>query len=57
LRLASGVVLEPGDREQYGAVLDRFLADGMLEPIPGGVRLTSRGIMVSNEIFQEFLTT
>lgn len=56
LRLSSGVVLEPGDRERYGAVIDQFLADGMLEPTDGGVRLTSRGIMVSNEIFQEFLS-
>jgi oxygen-independent coproporphyrinogen-3 oxidase len=48
LRLREGVAGE-------GPVVDRFLREGLLERVGERVRLTDRGILLSNEIFQEFL--
>lgn len=55
LRLAEGVALQPGDRDHFGAQLDRFLSAGLLEIAAGRVRLTPRGILLSNEVFEGFL--
>jgi oxygen-independent coproporphyrinogen-3 oxidase len=56
LRLTGGVPVNAGDEARYGAVFDRFVDAGMIERTGDRVRLTPRGIMVSNEIFQEFLS-
>jgi len=48
LRLREGVAGE-------GPVVERFLREGLLERVGERVRLTDRGILLSNEIFQEFL--
>jgi len=55
LRLTEGVQPDASDWRRFGAALERHLSSGMLESVDGRLRLTSRGIMVSNEIFQEFL--
>ena len=55
LRLAEGVHPDESDWQRYGAALERNLSNGMLERAGERLRLTNRGIMVSNEIFQEFL--
>src|SRR6185312_13829252 len=55
LRLAEGIRADATDWARFGPVFDRFLADGLLEHANGNLRLTPRGVMVSNEIFQEFL--
>ena len=55
LRLTEGVLPDAADWRRFGPALERHLSTGMLESVDGRVRLTSRGIMVSNEIFQEFL--
>jgi oxygen-independent coproporphyrinogen-3 oxidase len=55
LRLAEGVQPDASDWARYGLAFERHLSTGMLESANGRLRLTSRGIMVSNEIFQEFL--
>jgi oxygen-independent coproporphyrinogen-3 oxidase len=55
LRLTEGVLPDAADWRRFGPALERHLSGGMLESVDGRVRLTSRGIMVSNEIFQEFL--
>ena len=55
LRLAEGVEPDASDWLRYGAAFDRHLSTGMMESANGRLRLTDRGIMVSNEIFQEFL--
>jgi oxygen-independent coproporphyrinogen III oxidase len=55
LRLAEGVEPDASDWLRYGAAFDRHLSTGMIESTNGRLRLTDRGIMVSNEIFQEFL--
>ncbi len=41
----------------YGPVLERYAAMGMLESYGGHVRLTDRGIDVSNRILADFLLT
>ena len=55
LRLTEGVLPDATDWRRFGPALERHLSTGMLESVDGRLRLTSRGIMVSNEIFQEFL--
>jgi oxygen-independent coproporphyrinogen-3 oxidase len=55
LRLTEGVLPNAADWRRFGVALERHLSTGMLESVDGRLRLTSRGIMVSNEIFQEFL--
>ena len=39
----------------YSAVIKRFVDGGFLEHAGDALRLTARGVMVSNEVFQEFL--
>jgi len=34
----------------------RFLDEGLLETEDGMLRLTGRGVLLSNEVFQEFIT-
>ncbi len=41
--------------ERHRATIDRFVQTGMLERQASQLRLTPRGILLSNEIFQEFL--
>jgi oxygen-independent coproporphyrinogen III oxidase len=55
LRLMSGVKLSPRDWTQYATPIRRFLDAGLLEIAGDTLRLTSRGVMLSNEVFQEFL--
>jgi oxygen-independent coproporphyrinogen-3 oxidase len=57
LRLTEGITADDSDWQRFGPVFDRFLSEGVLENTGGRLRLTSRGIMVSNEIFQEFIET
>ncbi len=57
LRLAEGDVhAEEADWLRFGPAFDYFLSNGILERDNGNLRLTPRGVMVSNEVFQEFLT-
>jgi oxygen-independent coproporphyrinogen-3 oxidase len=57
LRLSEGVLPDTADWQRFGAAFERQISNGMLETIDGRIRLTNRGIMVSNEIFQEFVST
>jgi oxygen-independent coproporphyrinogen-3 oxidase len=63
LRLNRGIALGDLRREFGGAEMIPFLAvvaeavaDGLLEDVAGRVRLTPRGRLVSNELFQRFLS-
>jgi len=52
LRLTEGI---EGPWEPFGRTIDRFVDDGLLQKFGARVRLTPRGVMLSNEVFQEFV--
>jgi oxygen-independent coproporphyrinogen-3 oxidase len=56
LRLMRGVTPDAGEWLRYEEPIRRFTSDGLLESRGGVLKLTSRGVLFSNDIFQEFLT-
>lgn len=56
LRLSAGIVPLPEEWRKYREPIDRFVAGGLLERRGDRLRLTGRGVLLSNEVFQEFLT-
>jgi oxygen-independent coproporphyrinogen-3 oxidase len=56
LRLAEGVRPSVEEWRRYAAPISRFLKEGLIEKRGDAVRLTDRGVLLSNEVFQEFLT-
>ena len=56
LRLSAGVRPTPAEWETYSEPIARFLDYGLLESHDGALRLTDRGVLLSNEVFQEFVT-
>jgi oxygen-independent coproporphyrinogen-3 oxidase len=57
LRLTQGIRPEPHEWRHFREPIERFIEQGLLETDGLTLRLTSRGVMLSNEVFQEFLTT
>jgi oxygen-independent coproporphyrinogen III oxidase len=57
LRLAEGVRPSAEEWRHFEEPISRFLGEGLLEKSGGTLRLTDRGVLFSNEVFQEFLTT
>ena len=57
LRLAEGIRPNQLEWRRYETPINRFLDDGLLERQGDMLRLTDRGVLVSNEVFQEFITT
>lgn len=55
LRLSEGVEPDERDWERHGQAFERFLAGGVMEREGSRLRLTARGILISNEIFEEFI--
>ena len=55
LRLAAGVRPSPEEWDRFEQPIQRFVSQGLLETADGMLRLTDRGVMLSNEVFQEFL--
>jgi oxygen-independent coproporphyrinogen-3 oxidase len=58
LRLAEGIADEAGQCDEPGpfaAAIERHVRDGLLERVAGRLRLTPRGVMLSNEVFAEFV--
>jgi oxygen-independent coproporphyrinogen-3 oxidase len=55
LRLIEGIRPAPAEWRRFAAPIRRFVDAGLLENAGGILRLTSRGVMLSNEVFQEFL--
>jgi oxygen-independent coproporphyrinogen-3 oxidase len=56
LRLTAGVRPLPEEWRRFEAPIRRFLNEGLLETEDGMLRLTGRGVLLSNEVFQEFIT-
>ncbi len=57
LRLDAGIVLSEADWVRHAAPIRRFVEAGALERAGDSLRLTRRGVLVSNEVLQEFVTT
>jgi oxygen-independent coproporphyrinogen-3 oxidase len=55
LRLSDGVYPTPEEWGKFDAPIRRFVSEGLLETEGGALRLSNRGVLLSNEIFQEFL--
>lgn len=57
LRLMEGIEPTAEERGRYGQEIARQVEAGLLEDTGDRVRLTRRGVLVSNEVFQEFVGT
>jgi oxygen-independent coproporphyrinogen III oxidase len=55
LRLSAGIRPSREEWERFANPIRRFVDEGLLESAGGMLRLTNRGVMLSNEVFQEFL--
>jgi oxygen-independent coproporphyrinogen-3 oxidase len=52
LRLSEGI---EGDWSRFEEPIEKFIADGLLESDGKSLRLTPRGVLLSNEVFAEFV--
>ena len=55
LRLSEGIEQAEGDWAPFEEPIERLLGDGLLERGGSRLRLTPRGVLLSNEVFQEFV--
>ena len=55
LRLMEGIRPTADEWHEFAAPIRRFVDDGLLSASDGVLRLTNRGVLLSNEVFQEFL--
>jgi oxygen-independent coproporphyrinogen-3 oxidase len=55
LRLMEGVEPTPEERVQYAAQIAELVEAGLLEDTGLRIKLTPRGVLLSNEVFQEFI--
>ena len=55
LRLTKGIAPSKDEWLRYAAPIEKWIGAGMLERDENQLRLSSRGHLVSNEIFQEFV--
>jgi oxygen-independent coproporphyrinogen-3 oxidase len=52
LRLSKGI---EGDWSAFQPAIERLIRDGLLEAHDAALRLTARGVLLSNEVFAEFV--
>jgi oxygen-independent coproporphyrinogen-3 oxidase len=57
LRLMQGVAPEAPDWERYGSAIERLVDEGLLSLDGAVLKLTRRGVLLSNEVFQEFISS
>ncbi|HEX4167865.1 MAG TPA: coproporphyrinogen-III oxidase family protein [Bryobacteraceae bacterium] len=55
LRLDAGIEPSAAEWERFRLPIERWIQEGMLERAGARLRLTLNGVLLSNEIFQEFL--
>ncbi len=55
LRLSAGIRPTPQEWRRFESPIRRFVHDGLLEATADTLRLTRRGVLLSNEVFQEFI--
>lgn len=55
LRLSDGIETNAAAWSRYGQAINRWLEAGMLEQHGGKLRLTDRGVLVSNEVLADFV--
>jgi oxygen-independent coproporphyrinogen-3 oxidase len=56
LRLMEGIRPTAEEWARFDRPIRRFVEAGLVESAAGVLRLTGRGVLLSNEVFQEFLT-
>jgi oxygen-independent coproporphyrinogen-3 oxidase len=57
LRLMEGIRPDAQEWQRHDVAIRRFLDAGLLESAGGVLRLSNRGVLVSNVVFAEFLTS
>jgi oxygen-independent coproporphyrinogen-3 oxidase len=57
LRLMDGILPAEAEWSRFQAPIQRFLSEGLLARDGQKLRLTDRGVLLSNEVFAEFITT
>ncbi len=57
LRLAEGIRPRADEWRKFDAPIQRFLSEGLLAQEGERLRLTDRGVLFSNEVFAEFVTS
>lgn len=55
LRLTAGIRPQASDWQRYDEPIRRHIGNGLLESEDGILRLTRRGVLLSNEVFSEFV--
>jgi oxygen-independent coproporphyrinogen-3 oxidase len=57
LRLSEGICPQPEEWLKFDAPIERFVSEGLLTSDGQRLRLTDRGVLLSNEVFAEFIAT
>jgi oxygen-independent coproporphyrinogen-3 oxidase len=55
LRLSAGIRPSADGRRRFSGPIRRFLDEGLLVEDGENLRLSERGVLLSNEVFQEFI--
>jgi oxygen-independent coproporphyrinogen-3 oxidase len=55
LRLIDGIRPTEAEWSRFASPIRKWTALGMLEQDNGSLRLSGKGVLISNEVFQEFL--
>ncbi len=55
LRLMEGMEPAPAERLRYAEPIARLIEAGLLESTGARLKLSARGVLLSNEVFQEFI--